>query len=329
MSEEEQVNTDKYDPAPRWLAEMRASDVNGDRVDRPHGFYVNYRHFAAVHIDRGDDRLVVAFDNLSSVNDESLDRETWGDKFYADNGWSSLGIISFEANWYRDEVLFDYLEQLRDSGFFARFKDVVFTGTSMGGYAACAFSSLAPGSTVIAYSPQSTLKKELVPWEKRFNRGRQQDWSGRYADSTECTGQAKKVYLCYDPYFEGDKEHAARYSGDNIVHLHSNYVGHKTVVFLRRAGILKDVTGGCISGEMTPARFNGLYRARRKLPWYYFALLDLAVERGHRKLSDMIIRKGSDISGNPNLTRVLRGRRQGIWDRRKAEKAQSDKEEQA
>lgn len=315
MSEEAPSGTDKFDPAPRWLAEMRASTVSGDSLDRPHGFYVNYRHFAAVHIDRGTDTLIVAFDNLSSVNDESLDRETWGDKFYADNGWSSLGIISFEANWYRDEVLFDYMESLRDSGFFARFKQVVFTGTSMGGYAACAFSCLAPGATVIAYSPQSTLAKELVPWEKRFNRGRMQNWSGRYGDSTACTAAARKVYLIYDPYFEGDKEHAARYSGSNIVHLHSNYVGHKTVVFLRRAGLLKDVTGKCVSNEMTPEIFNRLYRNRRNLPWYYFGLMDMAVARGHRKLSDMIIRNAADASGNANLTRVLRNRRQGIWDK--------------
>ncbi|NQW13020.1 MAG: hypothetical protein HQ479_02025 [Rhodobacter sp.] len=138
--------------------------------------------------------------------------------------------------------MFDYLEGLRNSGFFKQFRHVVFTGTSMGGYAACAFCSLSPGSTVLAYSPQSTLAKDLVPWEKRFNRGRQQDWSGRYRDCTELTSEASKVYLCYDPYMAGDKAHADRYSGQNIVHLHSNYVGHKTVVFFRRAGILKNIT---------------------------------------------------------------------------------------
>jgi predicted acylesterase/phospholipase RssA len=64
--------------------------------------------------------------------------------------------------------LFDYLEGLRNSGFFKQFRHVVFTGTSMGGYAACAFCSLSPGSTVLAYSQQSTLAKDLVSWEKRL-----------------------------------------------------------------------------------------------------------------------------------------------------------------
>ncbi len=294
--------------APRWLAEMRTSTVDGHRVDRPHGFYVNYQKFAAIHVARGKDVLIVAFDNLSSVNDTSLERETWGDKFYAEKGWSSLGIISFDANWYRDDVLFDYLESLRDQGFFRQFGKVVFTGTSMGGYAACAFCGLAPGSIVLAYSPQSTLKKDLVPWEKRFNRGRQQDWSGRYADAAALTGSAKRVYLCYDPYMEGDKAHADRFSGDNIVHLPTNYVGHKTVVFLRRANILKQVTSMCVSGEMTPRTFYALYRTRRKLPWYYMGLMDMAMERGHMGLARRVIRGSGPASGNPNLPKALERR---------------------
>ncbi|NOX39606.1 MAG: hypothetical protein GXP05_03570 [Alphaproteobacteria bacterium] len=303
--------------APRWLAGMRKSEVDGDHVKRPRGFYVNYDKFAAIYSARGKKRLVVAFDNLSSVNDDSLARETWGDKFYSDNNYSSLGILSFDANWYRDEVLFDYLEGLCAQGFFKQFKHVVFTGTSMGGYAACAFSGLAPGSTVIAYSPQSTLKKDLVPWEKRFNRGRRQDWSGRYQDAALHTGDASKVYLCYDPYMEGDKRHADRFSGQNIVHLPSNYVGHKTVVFLRRAEVLKQVTALCMENRMTPARFAALYRKRRLLPWYYFGLMDLALERGHRQLSDRIIRAAEAASGNVNLEKILRNRRKKFWEAQK------------
>ena len=319
MADDAKADPNQGRMAPRWLAEMRARHKRVATPDRPHGFYVNYSRFAAVHVDRGDAVLVVAFDNLSAVNDPSLEREAWGDKFYGENGWSSLGILSFDANWYRDEVLFDYLEDLRDRGFFARFRRVVFTGTSMGGYAAAAFCSLAPGATVLAYSPQSTLKKDLVPWERRFNRGRQQDWSGRYADAAALTGTAERVYLCYDPYMAGDRAHAARFSGDNIVHLHSNYVGHKTVVFMRRAGILKEVTRLCVTGEMTEARFNALYRSRRKLPWYYLGLIDMALARGHPGLAERIINGAHAASGNRNLPNALRRRREMFFENRKKE----------
>ncbi len=313
MAKDEKPDPNAGRMAPRWLAEMRQSDIEGKHLTRPRGFYVNFDTFAAIHVARGDDTLVVAFDNLSSVNDTSLEREAWGDKFYAQNGWSSLGIIAFDANWYRDDVLFDYLESLRDQGFFRRFRHVVFTGTSMGGYAACAFSGLSPGATVVSYSPQSTLKKDLVPWEKRFNRGRQQDWSGRYADAAALTGKAKRVYLCYDPYMRGDKAHADRFHGPNISHLHTNYIGHKSVVFMRRVGILKTVTSMCISAEMTPEIFNRLYRARRKMPWYYSALMDMALQRGHRKLAERIVKSSAEASGNPRLPVALRRRRRAFF----------------
>jgi len=145
------------DPAPAWLADLRRS---GSRK----GFYACDEGFAAVHVDRGAERLVVSFDNLSSVRDPALDRGPWGYEFVRKAGWSQLGILAFRPDWFRDPALFAYLEGLRDSGFFARFRDVAFMGTSMGGYGACAFSSLAPGCTVIAFSPQSTLDERLVPW---------------------------------------------------------------------------------------------------------------------------------------------------------------------
>ncbi len=49
---------------------------------------------------RGDEALAVSFDNLSSVNNDSFEREAWGDTFYADNSLSNLGIISFDTSWH-------------------------------------------------------------------------------------------------------------------------------------------------------------------------------------------------------------------------------------
>ncbi|MDE0967958.1 MAG: hypothetical protein OSA51_00960 [Octadecabacter sp.] len=63
----------------------------------------------------------------------------------------------FEPNWFRTPKLFDEISQLSDNRFFSKFLTVIFSATSMGAYAACAFSALVPGSTVIAFSPQATL----------------------------------------------------------------------------------------------------------------------------------------------------------------------------
>ncbi|MCK0122145.1 glycosyltransferase family 2 protein [Loktanella sp. F6476L] len=269
---------DPDDIAPRWLADLR-------RSDHRRGWYYSDEKFALQMTYRSTDTLIVSFDNLSSVKEPSLARETWGYPFYRSEGWSHLGVMAFEKNWFRDEALFNFIEGQAKSGLFKRFRRVVMTGTSMGAYAATAFSSLAPGCTVMAFSPQSTLDKKLVPWEERFGSGRKQDWSGRYRDAPDCCGQAKDVFIIYDPYFEPDRLHAERYQGCNIHHLKSWYSSHKSALFMRRADMLKGVMQAAVAGEMTPHLYYQMFRSRRDLPWYYHGLADHAIKAGHKGLA--------------------------------------------
>lgn len=269
---------DPQDLAPAWLADLR-------RSDNKRGWYYSDDTFAVQMTMRSNGVLIVSFDNTSDVAETSLARTTWGYPFYRDEGWSHMGVMAYEKNWYRDQRLFNFLEGQVKTGIFERYKQVVFTGTSMGAYGATAFASLSPGCTVLAFSPQSTLANELVPWEERFGTGRKQDWSGRYRDATETCGAAKKVFIIYDPYFPPDKRHAERYHGDNIVLLKSWYATHKSARFMRRADILKDVVRAAVGGTLTPNSFYQLYRARRGLPWYVAGLTDHLFEKGHKELA--------------------------------------------
>lgn len=272
---------DPNDIAPRWLADLR-------RSDHRKGWYYSDEKFAAQMSFRTTDTLIVSFDNLSSVKEPSLARETWGYPFYRSEGWSHLGVMAFEKNWFRDEALFNFLEGQAKAGLFKRFKRVVMTGTSMGAYAATAFAHLAPGCTVMAFSPQSTLDKKLVPWEKRFGSGRKQDWSGRYRDAPDYCSKAKDVFIIYDPYFEPDRLHADRYQGDNVHHLKSWYSSHKSALFMRRADMLKGVMQAAVAGEMTPHLYYQMFRSRRDLPWYYHGLADHAIQAGHTGLARLM-----------------------------------------
>ena len=269
---------DPQDLAPAWLADLR-------RSDNKRGWYYSDDTFAMQMTTRSNDVLIVSFDNLSDVNDPALSRNTWGYQFYRDEGWSHMGVMAFEKHWFRDERLFNFLEGQVKTGIFKRFKQVVFTGTSMGAYAATAFASLSPGCTVLAFSPQSTLAEDLVPWEDRFGSGRKQDWTGRYRDATQHCTQAKKVFIVYDPYFTPDKRHADRFQGENIVPLKSWYAAHKSARFMRRADILKDVTRAAVNETLTAASYYKLYRARRSLPWYIVGLTDHLFDRGHPDLA--------------------------------------------
>ena len=286
------------DAAPRWLADMRRSD---HRV----GFYRSDNTFAAHFADRGADQLVISFDNLSNVRDPSLARESWGYDFYKAEGWSHLGVLSFEANWYRDAALFDYMQELAHGGFFARFRHVTLTGTSMGAYAATAFARLIPGCTVLAFSPQSTLDTALVPWEERFASGRKQDWSGRFRDATEELATAGRVFILYDPGFEPDLRHAMRYEGENVVHLKTWFSNHKSALFLRRAEILKKLVRLAVKGNLDSISFYRLYRARRRLPWYINALVEQACAANHYVLADRVS-DAVERDGRINLGRSIR-----------------------
>jgi hypothetical protein len=276
IAPEGSVVAEADDLAPSWLADLR-------RSTHRRGWYDSHDNFAAQFTYRTRDTLVVSFDNLSSVKDPSLARETWGYPFYAKEGWSHMGIMAFEKNWYRDEALFDFMERKR--AFFTQFKHIVMTGTSMGAYAATAFADLAPGCTVLAYSPQATLDTNRVPWEERFGIGRKRDWSGRYAFAPDHCRAAKDVFVIYDPYFAPDKQHALLYQGDNVHHLKSWYTSHKSALFMRRADILKDLMREAMAGTLTQARFYEMYRQRRELPWYINGLADHLIGRGHRQLA--------------------------------------------
>src|SRR6056297_1669911 len=263
---------------PPWFAEIH---TGGDTE----GFYTRLKNHAVVGILRDQARLVITFDNLSNVNDLSPEREPWAYKFLRSNDCSHLSIMARRKDWYRDPQLIDYLEKLSADGFFRQFGKVFMTGTSMGGFAALAFASLAPGATIISFSPQTTLDENLVPWEERFLIGRRRDWSLPHSDCAFEIDDIEKAFVFYDPFFEPDRRHVERLEGDKVILLKTWFAGHFSPVFLRRANLLKPVMQHALDGTLTPAVFYTLFRERRLLPWYRKSLETNLAERGHAALA--------------------------------------------
>ena len=263
---------------PGWFAEIHAGG------DRP-GSYTRLDNHAVLHIRRDPARLVVTFDNLANVNDTSPAREPWAYRFVRESGASHLAVMARRKDWYRCAQLIAHLQGMAEAGVFAEPDRVWLTGTSMGGFGALAFASLAPGATVIAFSPQTTLDATLVPWETRFGMGRARNWSLPHSDAAFEIDDAARVFVLYDPFFAPDRRHVARLEGDSVIHLRTWCAGHFSPVFLRRAGLLKPVMQHALDGTLTPELFYGLYRARRRLPWYRKALQANAQERGHARLA--------------------------------------------
>ncbi len=278
----DQDDSDSPDPAPetpRWLDDLRPG-AEGE------GFFEKNLRHSLMFIKRPSDRLLVTFDNLSNVNDDSVLREPWAYKYASDSGYSHLGVMAHVSDWYRDADLIRRFEGLVAQGFFEGYERVVFAGVSMGGYASLVFSSLVPGAHVVAINPQSTLDPDLVPWETRYENGQRQDWTLPLGDGAALTHGAGRINIFYDPYFELDQSHVDRFHGDNIRIFKCWFSNHKTAVFLRKIGALKAVMTHCVMDELTEAEFYGFYRARRNLPWYRKSLSNYFRDKGRETLAD-------------------------------------------
>lgn len=267
------------------------------RLAGPGGFYREGGEHAFLFVPRSD-TLVVTFDNLDLAMTKRDDRRPWGFSFIERQGWSMLGVTAAGWTWFRDPWVIAEFERLRDEGFFARFRRVVFYGASMGAYAACAFSGACPGADVVAISPQSTLDRTVVPWETRYSTAWGRDFSGETGDAVTASLAARRVVLMYDPYEALDAAHAARFTGANVMRLRAPMMGHRLGSSLQQMGILAAVTVGALDGTLTEAAYYAMLRARKTFPRYQRELFERAVARGHvtlaRRMARWVLTRGDN-----------------------------------
>jgi len=255
----------------------------------PGGFFTDCGEHSFLYVPRGD-TLVVTFDNLDIAMTKRTDRRPWGYGFIEAKGWSMLGVMANGWTWFRDPAVLAEFDRLRDAGFFAKFARVVFYGASMGGYAAAAFSAAAPGATVLAISPQSTLNKEIVPWETRYKSAWDRDFNGPYGDAAKASSAAAQVHIVFDPYVALDRGHAERFDNTNVHEWRCPMMGHRVGTSLQNMGILQPIVQAAIEGELTPLAFQKLLRQRHTSPRYQRELANLALDRGRPHLAERVCR---------------------------------------
>jgi len=150
----------------------------------------------------------------------------------------------------------------------------------MGAFGALGFAHLAPGSTVIAFSPQTTLDQSIAPWDRRFWKGMKQDWSLPYSDVMQHLDQVGKIYAVYDQYIEQDRLHIERNQHPNLVPLKAIGLGHKSAMVLRRMDQLKPIMSGAIRGTLTQSEFYQRNRDRKNVLVYRRNIEEYLTERG-------------------------------------------------
>lgn len=262
-------------------------------------------------------RLVVTFDNMKS-RDMPGPRVPWGFNFLADLGASQLAVMMRRRNdWYREAELLDAFDALATAGFFDRFEDVVFYGSSMGGFAACAFAAAAPGTRVVAFTPQSTLAKDLVPWEDRYDRAHARgDWDDpRYRDGAEGLRRASRADIFADPWMPQDRAHMERLLGAGNVMWHkTGHLGHRTPRVMSFLPGFQALMASALRGEMTQADFAAFYDGRRQNVPYLRNLADKCLKQGRPGRAQTLVDYGeAAIHGHRfnGLARRIRAARSG------------------
>ena len=239
----------------------------------------------ALYFEPGSKKLIVTFDNhhVARLKEQ---RWPWGYSFISKNlGCSVLGVMATQRNWFRDDFVHDSFDQLQDRKFFEQFDEVLFYGTSMGGFGALVYSGCSPNARVLAIAPQSTLSVDVFPDDNRWGWRGKLDWQGRYCDARGATDTAQEVVLIYDPYFKPDCAHVDRLEGDNIRRLKMPFFGHQIPNAFVVMGILKTMLTNMFEGTLTDEKFYQLTRARKDLPRFQHTLITTAEERGHLNLA--------------------------------------------
>lgn len=254
------------------------------------GFFRQFKRHFVTYFQRGS-TCVVTFDNMKS-REAKPPRYPWGFGVLERKGYSHLGVMMSRRNdWFRHEQLWDFFDELSVTGFFDRFEDIVFYGSSMGGYGALTYSSAVPRSRAVAYVPQTSLSHEHVPWEGRYRQAFQRgDWSSeRYADAAALVPNIARAQIFYDPYYKPDRQHADRLKLDNVEHFHCPFMGHRVPRFFKHIGILKPIMDECFEGSLTRQRFSELMRHRRESIVWARELLIMSMKTGQYERAEYIL----------------------------------------
>lgn len=264
--------------------------------------------YVDAHFSRGDRMLYVTFDNLGTVGKFEQPRP-WMMQIIGEHGFSILGLIAKRKDWYRNGDAEAHLTFLKERGFFDQFDRVVFAGTSMGGYAALTYSRIVPGSEILAFSPQTTLNRKIVPFERRYKYGhRRWDWdTPNFLDAADAVLAASRIRVFYDPFVVEDKLHAQRLKGPNVEFLRCRHFGHTLVRQIKECGALSDLIGAVGRGEFDEVAFFATLRNRRGARKWRRSLVEKLQERGQERST--LVAVDHFLSSDPNARYLVQARK--------------------
>ncbi|WP_417263910.1 phosphoadenosine phosphosulfate reductase [Celeribacter sp.] len=222
-------------------------------------------------------RLLVTFESYERTTERTEKGYPIGMSLAGEHGWSSLTLISHgpdeTGDWFRSKHIYRYFDRLVDEGFFEDFDQVVFYGAGACGYAAAAYSVVAPGATVIAVAPQATLNGRLASWDARFPKTRRMDFTTRYGFAPDMLEGAEKAYVLYDPKVEADAMHAALFNAPHITRVPCRLFGIDPEYEIMEINALAPILEAAMQSRLTQRVITQALRKRRSHMGYQRRLL--------------------------------------------------------
>ncbi|WP_339107549.1 phosphoadenosine phosphosulfate reductase [Thioclava sp. GXIMD4216] len=247
--------------------------------------------------------LLVSFELRDDLLDTDQDGLPLGYRIAQEGGWSSLTLIAEDATWFRAPEVYAYFDRLVDDGVFEDYDRVVFYGAGSCGYAAAAFSVVAPDATVIAIQPQATLDPRLAGWDNRYPEMRRISFSDRYGFAPEMLDGAKQAFVVYDPLQRLDAMHAALFHRPNVTLLPCILAGENIEAMLAGCNVLELMIARACEGKLTATEFRKLYRNCRQNIAYLHTLLRSIRPQERLYLEALICRDGARRFDAPRFRR--------------------------
>lgn len=274
-------------------------------VAEDHGFF---EPLGPVHsatcIERGPN-LLVTFETIESARGRTGVDVPLGWELASGHDWSQLCLLSHGETWFRHRAVYMFFDRLVDEGFFDGFDRVVFYGRESAGYAAAAYSVVAPGATVLTIAPQATLDAREAEWDDRFLHMRRISFSDRYGYAPDMLDAAERAFVLYDPENDLDAMHAALFRRPNVDRIRCRYHDAQIETFLYRTKQLQRLVGRAMQGSLTRGDiFRALRERRSYLP--YLRRLLAATEATERPfLTALMCRNALTRINTPRFRRQL------------------------
>lgn len=207
-----------------------------------------------------DDTAFVTFESMRA--DWPKGRKGFGEEFFAKRAHTAYHFLPSGNCWYQYPEMSEALARVRAD--VPRGTRIIAYGMSMGGYAAYRFSAPLGADVVIAFSPQYSIDRWRVWWERRWrSQSRSVIW-----DRQRPRAEAVK-YVFYDPLNQ-DRRHIRALRREAPLELVRIYFsGHASIAYVNECGLLESVVMDIAEGRFDAAGFERRIWQRRQVSETY------------------------------------------------------------